>query len=248
MGGNGPFALFRWQKLFEVWDQFAFGFLRTLEIAALALLLALAIGIVCGVLSTTKSRILRGIVRGYVEFFQNTPLLIQIFFYYNGLAMLGLVLGKFAIGVLGVGIYHGAYVTEVMRGGIESIHKGQTEAAQSQGFNYVQTMRYIILPQTVKIVLPPLTNQAVNLIKNTSTLAMIAGAELMYTADSWASYTLNYGPAYAVAGVLYFLLCFPLSTWARNYEERLKQQASQQANAGEKKAKQPESTGTEAAV
>ncbi len=242
MSGNGPFALFRWEKLFESWDQFALGFLRTLEVAALALLLALAIGIVFGVLSTTKSRILQGIVRGYVEFFQNTPLLIQIFFYYNGLAMLGLVLGKFAIGVLGVGIYHGAYVTEVMRGGIDSIHKGQAEAAQSQGFTYVQTMRYIILPQTVKIVLPPLTNQAVNLIKNTSVLAMIAGADLMYAADSWASYTLNYGPAYVVAGVLYFILCFPLSTWARHYEERLKKQGVQ------KEVKEQKETNVEVAV
>ncbi len=231
MSGKGPFALFRWEKLFESWDQFAYGFLRTLEVSLLALLLALAIGIVFGVLSTTKSRIVRGLVRAYVEFFQNTPLLIQIFFYYNGLAIVGLVLGKFTIGVLGVGIYHGAYVTEVMRGGIESIHKGQAEAAQSQGFTYVQTMRYIILPQTVKIVLPPLTNQAVNLIKNTSTLAMIAGLDLMYAADSWASYTLNYGPAYVVAGALYFMLCFPLSTWARRYEERLKQQDVQKDTA-----------------
>ncbi|MPM66084.1 putative glutamine ABC transporter permease protein GlnM [bioreactor metagenome] len=157
-----------------------------------------------------------------MEFFQNTPLYIQIFFYYNGLPYLGLVLDVFTIGVLGIGIYHGAYVSEVVRAGIGSIPRGQSEAAESQGFTYLQTMWHIILPQTVKIILPPLTNQAVNLIKNTSVLAFFAGMDLMYIADSWASYTLNYGPAYVMAGVLYFALCYPLATMARRYEERLK--------------------------
>lgn len=139
--------------------------------------------------------------------FQNIPLVIQIFFMYNGLAMAGLVLSEFTIGVVGVGMYHGAYIAEVVRAGILAVPKGQEEAAYSEGFNYIQTMRYVILPQMVKIILPPLTNQAVNLIKNTSVLAIIAGADLMYVADSYASYSLNYGPAYAVAGLLYFLLC-----------------------------------------
>ena len=188
----------------------------------LALALALVLGVIFGVFSTTHSRVLKAVSRAYVEFFQNTPLLIQIFFYYNGLAMVGLRLDKFTIGVLGVGIYHGAYVAEVVRAGIQSIPNGQLEAAASQGFTYLQTMWHIILPQTIKIILPPLTNQAVNLIKNTSVLAIIAGGDLMYAADSWASYTLNYGPAYVAAGALYFLMCFPLATWARRYEERLK--------------------------
>jgi putative glutamine transport system permease protein len=84
-------------------------------------------------------------------------------------------------------------------------------------------MRYVILPQATQIILPPLTNQAVNLIKNTSVLAIIAGGDLMYRADSWAANgALSYGPAYMVTGVLYFLLCFPLATWARRYEEWLK--------------------------
>jgi putative glutamine transport system permease protein len=130
---------------------------------------------------------------------------------------------EFLIGVLGVGVYHGAYVAEVVRAGITSIAKGQWEAARSQGFSYVQAMRYIILPQTVTIVLPPLGNQAVNLIKNTSILALIAGGDLMYRADSWAANgTLSYGPAYAVTGVLYFLMCFPLVKWVRGHELKVK--------------------------
>ena len=219
---GGPLALWRWEKLFGEWQQFGAGFLRTLEVAVLALALALILGVIFGIFSASNNRLLRAIARIYVEFFQNTPLMIQIFFYYYGLAMVGLVLDVFTIGVVGVGIYHGAYVSEVVRAGIQSIPKGQTEAAQSQGFTYLQTMVFIILPQTIKIILPPLTNQAVNLIKNTSVLAFIAGLDLMYMADSWASSTLNYAPAYIVAGVLYFILCFPLATWARHYEEKLK--------------------------
>jgi putative glutamine transport system permease protein len=222
MKSTNPFALWRWEKLLGEWQMFGEGFLRTIEVAALALILALVLGIIFGVISTSNNKIMRGISRVYVEFFQNTPLVIQIFFMYNGLAIAGLRLSVFTIGVLGVGIYHGAYVSEVVKTGITSIPVGQVEAAKSQGFTYIQYMRYIILPQTIKIILPPLTNQAVNLIKNTSVLAMISGFDLMYVADSWASYSLDYGPAYVLAGLLYFSLCFPLATWARKYEERLK--------------------------
>ena len=198
----------------------------------LALLLALVIGVVVGTMSTAKGRLPRAVARIYVEMFQNIPLVIQIFFMYNGLAMAGLVLSEFTIGVVGVGMYHGAYIAEVVRAGILAVPKGQEEAAYSEGFNYIQTMRYVILPQMVKIILPPLTNQAVNLIKNTSVLAIIAGADLMYVADSYASYSLNYGPAYAVAGLLYFLLCFPLATFARKYEQKLKDNDSVVVNLG----------------
>lgn len=232
MRSTNPFALWRWESLLENSSDIGAGFIRTLQVAVLALLLALIIGVVVGTISTAKGRLPRAVARIYVEMFQNIPLVIQIFFMYNGLAMAGLVLSEFTIGVVGVGIYHGAYIAEVVRAGILAVPKGQEEAAHSEGFNYIQTMRYIILPQMVKIILPPLTNQAVNLIKNTSVLAIIAGADLMYVADSYASYSLNYGPAYAVAGLLYFLLCFPLATFARKYEEKLKNNDSVVVNAG----------------
>ncbi|MPM27760.1 putative glutamine ABC transporter permease protein GlnM [bioreactor metagenome] len=232
MRSTNPFALWRWESLLENSSDIGAGFIRTLQVAVLALLLALVIGVVVGTMSTAKGRLPRAVARIYVEMFQNIPLVIQIFFMYNGLAMAGLVLSEFTIGVVGVGIYHGAYIAEVVRAGILAVPKGQEEAAYSEGFNYVQTMRYIILPQMVKIILPPLTNQAVNLIKNTSVLAIIAGADLMYVADSYASYSLNYGPAYAVAGLLYFLLCFPLATFARKYEQKLKDNDSVVVNVG----------------
>lgn len=232
MRSTNPFALWRWESLLENSSDIGAGFIRTLQVAVLALLLALIIGVVVGTMSTAKGRLPRVVARIYVEMFQNIPLVIQIFFMYNGLAMAGLVLSEFTIGVVGVGMYHGAYIAEVVRAGILAVPKGQEEAAYSEGFNYIQTMRYVILPQMVKIILPPLTNQAVNLIKNTSVLAIIAGADLMYVADSYASYSLNYGPAYAVAGLLYFLLCFPLATFARKYEQKLKDNDTVVVNVG----------------
>lgn len=227
MRSANPFALWRWENLFQNFDGISSGFIKTLQIAVLALLLALVIGGAIGVMSTSGNLLLRTISRVYVEFFQNLPLVILVFFMYNGLAMAGLVMSEFAIGVIGVGMYHSAYVGEVVRSGIQSIPDGQKEAAYTQGFNYIQTMRYIILPQTIRIILPPITNQAVNLIKNTSVLAIIAGADLMYAADSYASSSLNYGPSYAIAGILYFILCFPLATFARKYERKLKARNSQ---------------------
>ncbi|NLD31828.1 MAG: amino acid ABC transporter permease [Trichococcus flocculiformis] len=232
MRSTNPFALWRWESLLENSSDIGAGFIRTLQVAVLALLLALVIGVVVGTMSTAKGRLPRAVARIYVEMFQNIPLVIQIFFMYNGLAMAGLVLSEFTIGVVGVGMYHGAYIAEVVRAGILAVPKGQEEAAYSEGFNYIQTMRYVILPQMVKIILPPLTNQAVNLIKNTSVLAIIAGADLMYVADSYASYSLNYGPVYAVAGLLYFLLCFPLATFARKYEQKLKDNDTVVVNVG----------------
>jgi putative glutamine transport system permease protein len=226
----GPFALWRWARLFADSLVFREGLLTTLLVAASALLLALALGIVFGLFSTSSIKPFRYIARVYVEFFQNTPLVIQVFFLYNALPYIGITMDVFSIGCIGVGVYHGAYVAEVIRAGITSIPKGQREAARSQGFSYIQSMRWIILPQTIAIILPPLANQAVNLIKNTSVLALIAGGDLMYRADSWAANgTLSYGPAYVVTGVLYFLLCFPLVTWARRHEIRIKSRDTQTA-------------------
>ena len=111
-------------------------------------------------------------------------------------------------------------MSEIVRTGIQAVPKGQEEAAASQGFGYLESMGYIILPQALKVMLPPLTNVAANLIKNTSILAVIAGGDLMYQADSFASTTLAYGPAYLVVGVLYFIICFPLARLSGYLERR----------------------------
>lgn len=213
----------RWVDLFQAWPLFAKAFLVTLEVALGGLALAMILGVIFGVLSTTDNRIFKAIARVYVEVFQNTPLLLQAYVLYLALPLVGIEFSHTVVGILSVGMYHGAYISEVVRTGIQSIPVGQSEAAASQGFTYLQTMRYIILPQTVKIVLPPLVNQLVNLIKNTSLLALIGGGDLMNRVNDWAnSGTMSYGPAYVVCAALYFILCFPLATWARRYEEKLK--------------------------
>lgn len=217
----GPFAWFKWEALFSDWTVFAEGFKTTILVAILSLSLALALGIVFGVLGASQWKLAKVVSRIYVEFIQNTPLVIQVLFLYNGLPHMGIMIPIFAVGVLGVGVYHGAYVAEVVRAGINSIHRGQMEAALSQGFSFWGAMRHIILPQASRVVLPPLTNQAVNLIKNTSVLAMVAGGDLMYRADSWSSGNIYYGPAYVTVGVLYLILCLPLALLTRRLEGKM---------------------------
>ena len=128
-------------------------------------------------------------------------------------------------GIIALGIYHGAYVAEVIRAGIGAIPKGQFEAADAQGFSYFQKMSLIILPQSVKIILPPMVNQIVNLIKNTSCLYIIGGADLIsltYSFVTGATTGGAYAPAYILCGVLFFIICFPLSKLASIWESNLK--------------------------
>jgi aspartate/glutamate/glutamine transport system permease protein len=217
---TGPFAAFKWLAAYEDWTVFADGFAITILTSLLGLLLALSLGTVFGVTGVAPSRLARGLNRIYVEVIQNTPIVIQIFVLYNGLPHFGVVLPVFTLGVLGVGIYHGAYIAEIVRSGIQAIPRGQMEAAYSQGFGFWEAMRYIILPQTKQIVFPAITNQAVSLIKNTSVLAMVAGGELMYHADSWSSSNMYYGPAYIITGLLYLSICYPLAAYARRLESK----------------------------
>lgn len=219
------FDVKRWEAFFKVLPtEYIPGFIMTLKVALAGLLLALVLGIIFGMLSTMKNRLCRFLSRIYVEFFQNTPLVVQVFFYYNCLPfVIGGRVPKFVLGVIGVGIYHGAYISEVIRTGIEAVPRGQFDAAYSQGFSYLQTMQYIILPQTMKIILPPLTNQALNLVKNTSVLAMVAGMDLMYHADSWGGDRNFFIQAYLPCALLYFAICYPLAKLARFLEIRAKQ-------------------------
>ncbi len=227
---EGLFDPRRWEitmaEMGSLWEGFGF----TLQVVVAGLLLSLVLGTILGVFSTTRSRVLGIISRVYVEFFQNTPLPVQVFFYYMaGPRVLQMITGAespvrisaFAIGALGVGLYHAAYVSEVIRTGIESVPRGQMEAALSQGFTRVQSYAYIILPQTFKVILPPLCNQALNLVKNTSVLALIAGGDLMYNADNFVS-TYGYLQGYIMACVLYFIICFPLAMLVQWLERRSK--------------------------
>ena len=221
----------RWSLAFANMDTFWDGFGVTLQVVVAGLALALALGTLLGVFSTTRSRVLRGISRVYVEFYQNTPLPVQVLFMYMAgpqfvQAVTGaaqpVLIAPFALGALGVGLYHAAYVAEVIRTGIEAVPRGQMEAAQSQGFSRLQTYAYIVLPQTFKIILPPLCNQALNLIKNTSVLALVAGGDLMYRSDNFVS-LYGYLQGYIICCFMYFLICFPLAMLGQWLERRSKE-------------------------
>lgn len=220
----------RWQITFDSIDAFWDGFFVTLQVVVWGLILALALGTILGVFSTTRSRVLRAISRVYVEFYQNTPLPVQvIFMYLMGPQLLQIATGSAApvpipsvvLGFVGVGLYHAAYVAEVIRTGIEAVPRGQMEAALSQGFTRVQAYIYIILPQTFKVILPPLCNQALNLVKNNSVLALVAGGDLMYRSNSFVG-TYGYLQGYILACVMYFIICFPLSMLVQYLEKRSK--------------------------
>ena len=236
------FSAKAWATVWQYRATFLNGLLNTLESAAVGLVIAMVIGFAIGLMATSGKRALQAVARVYVEFFQNTPLILQVCFLYYALAYSGVRITVVVIGFVSLGMYHGAYVGEVVRAGIQSIPPGQFDAARSQGFGYAETMRAIILPQTVKIILPPMVNQVVALIKNTSCLYIIGGADLIATTYNFVTGESTggaYGPAYLVGGLLFFLVCYPLSMMAGRWEKRLKERDKvkpEQADDGAKEA------------
>lgn len=231
---SGLFSISGWEKVWIFRSTFLLGLLNSGRMALFALMLSMILGIIFGLMATGNNKILRGISRVYVELIQNTPLVLQQCFLYYALAFSGNSLGIIITGIISLGVYHGAYMSEVVRAGIGSIPKGQFEAADSQGFNYIGKMYYIILPQSIKIILPPMANQVVNLIKNTSCLYIIGGADLIsvtYSFVTGASTGGAYAPAYLVSGLLFFIVCFPLSTLASTWENSLKKRESRTVDA-----------------
>lgn len=194
------------------------------------MILALILGFLFGLMASAQNRGLRAVARVYVEFIQNTPVVLQMCFLYYVLAFSGVKTDIIATGIAALGIYTGAYMSEVVRAGIASIPKGQFEAAESQGFGYFDTMWQIILPQSIKIILPPMVNQMVNLIKNTSCLYIVGGADLIsltYSFVTGASTGGAYAPAYILCGAMFFCICYPLSHLATRWETSLKRRESQ---------------------
>lgn len=222
---DGLFSIEAWEKVWTYRATFLLGLLNSCKMAVVALVLSLILGIIFGLMGSAHKKAPTIVSRVYVELIQNTPLILQLCFLYYLLAFSGHSLGIMTTGIIALGIYHGAYMAEVIRAGVGAIHKGQFEAAESQGFNYIEKMVYIILPQSIKIILPPMVNQVVNLVKNTSCLYIIGGADLIsltYSFVTGASTGGAYAPAYLVSGIIFFLVCFPLSSLASAWENALK--------------------------
>ena len=208
------------------WHFIGSGLLTTIQISVLSLAFSLAIGIVFGVLGVVPNRLLRGIYRVYVEFFRNVPPLVHLFFIYFALPNIGITLGSFLSGVIGLTVYHAAFVAEITRGGIYVVGKTQYEAARALGFSYLQAMRYVILKQAIWIVLPPLGNLFISLIKTSSLVATIATADLMYETEILNERTFRTFEVFTFAGLVYISLCLTLSLVFSRLETRIPSRSS----------------------
>ncbi|MCC8302789.1 amino acid ABC transporter permease [Bacillus sp. ICE1] len=207
--------------LTENFDMYMDGFLHTLLASFIALAGSFALGVLIAVMRITAFKPLQWIGTAYVEFIRNIPLLLITFVFYFGLPNAGLRLDGFQAGTIALTIYTSAFIAEAIRAGIQTVSKGQMEAARSSGFTYSQAMRYIILPQAVKIVIPPLGNQFLNLVKNSSILGVVAGLDLMYQADLVSSSTLVVFDVYIFAALFYLIVTIPLSIGVHYLERRL---------------------------
>ena len=216
------FGAKRWLELYDARGEVMAGFVMTVKVSFFSLIFALVIGVLVGLALASGRRWLERICRAYIAFFQNTPLVIRVILIYLVIMpAMGIYRKKVEAGIIGLSIYTGAYCATIVHSAIQSVPAGQFEAASSQGFGFWRSMAHVILPQAVRIALPPLTNQAVNLIKNSSVLAVITARDLIYSLDSIAARSDNYGPPLLMTGLLYLCICLPISLIARHLEGRL---------------------------
>lgn len=205
----------------QYWPLLLEGFINTLIVSIIALLSSLIIGTVMGMLQLSANKIVRTIANIYVEFFRNIPLLITVMFFYVVVPMYWMNISGFAAGIIGLTIYTSSFIADNIRAGILTVPAGQMEAALSQGMKQIQVMRYVILPQAIRIVLPPLGNQFINLVKNSSVLAMVTGLDLMYYGDFVAMETFNTFDTYILVGLIYLVITLPLTFATRKLEAKL---------------------------
>lgn len=198
------------------------GLWTTVSMTFLALLLSSTIGLVVGLGGMSKNKVASGLCSAYLAWFRGTPLLVQLMILYYGLAIgMRIDLSAGVAGVLGLGMYSGAYVSEIVRGAIQSIDRGQIEAGRSLGMNHWQTMRKVILPQAVRRMLPPLGNEFIALTKNSSLLSVITVSELMREANLIVSTNFRYFEIYLGVAVMYFIVNTAISRTIQFLERRM---------------------------
>jgi His/Glu/Gln/Arg/opine family amino acid ABC transporter permease subunit len=202
---------------------------KTLQISVLSWLLAVGLGTISGALRTVPFSPVRWCATFYVEFFRNVPLLVWMFFWYFGVPPLlpqtaqdwlfdhG---AEFWAGVCALGVYHGARLSEVMRSGIQSIPKTQFEAAASTGLTVAQSYRFIILPIALRLIIPPATNESLNLLKNSSVALTIGVAELTFQTRQIETYTAKAFEALTAGTLIYLILCSALALVMARVERR----------------------------
>ncbi|BAP86434.1 glutamine ABC transporter permease [Paucilactobacillus hokkaidonensis JCM 18461] len=203
------------------WQSLLYGLGQTLLCSIIALFFSLIIGSLFAIFEIMPNKLMRVIGRIYVEVFRNIPLLVITMFFFVVLPLYVAKINGFTAGTIGLTIYTSAFIAETVRSGIQSVDDGQMEGALSNGLSFWQSMRYIILPQAFKIVIPPLGNQFINLVKNSSVLAFVAGFDLMYEGNMIANDTLQTMPTYFAIGILYLIITMPLSYYMRHLEKKL---------------------------
>jgi polar amino acid transport system permease protein len=214
----------------KYFDWLLSGLITTLKLSALSIVLAFGLGLIIAVMRMSHNRVVRWLAHVYLEFFRNTPLLVQIFFWYFGsYKILPTIVNdwlnktgfEFAAAAIALTIYTSAFIAEDIRSGVLSIPKEQMEAARSAGFSYLRSMQYIILPQAVRITIPPLINQFLNLAKNSSLAMTIGVMEMTYQARQVESYTFKGFEAFTAATVVYLVLSIVITALVNIYNEKV---------------------------
>ena len=190
----------------------------TVTVALGALIFALVFGLVVALARVSRWRVLRGIAIAYIEFIRGTPALVQLFVIYFGLPDAGITPTPLQAAIIGLGINGAAYLAEIYRAGIEAIHKGQMEAALTLGMTPARAMQYIILPQAVRTMLPPMTTFAITLVKDTALVSVVAAPEIMFYARNLVTESFLSMHVYLIAALIYLSMTIPMARIAAALE------------------------------
>jgi len=209
--------------VWQSWQSLATGALITIEVTASALGLGCVLGLLVGIgRLKPQRRVIFGICTAYLIFIRGTPLLVQLFLLFFGLPQFGILLPAFLCGVLGLGIYSGAYISEIVRGSIQSIDAGQMEAARSLGMSYRLAMRKVILPQAFVRMIPPLGNEFIALIKNSALVSLLTIDDVMHEGEKIISVSYRSLETYLVIAFIYLILTSATSFVLRRTERSLR--------------------------
>jgi len=204
------------------WRELLHGAFVTIEVTLGAIILGCLIGLVIGLgRLDPRRRVVFGLCTAYVSFIRGTPLLVQLFIWFFGLPHFGLNFPAFFCGIVGMGIYSGAYVSEIVRGAIQSIERGQMEAARSLGMPYRMAMREIVVPQALVRMIPPLGNEFIALIKNSSLVSLLTIADLTHEGQKIISTSYRSLEVYLAIALVYFVLTNLTGLGLRLVERRL---------------------------
>jgi polar amino acid transport system permease protein len=205
------------------WEALATGAATTVEVTACSLVLGCVLGLMVGIgRLAPQRRVVYGICTAYLTFIRGTPLLVQLFILFFGLPQFGIILPAFACGVLGLGVYSGAYVSEIVRGSIQSVDRGQMEAARSLGMPYRMAMRKVILPQAFVRMIPPLGNEFIALIKNSALVSLLTINDLMHEGEKIISVSYRSLEVYIAIAFIYLILTSATSLVLRKTEKSLR--------------------------